>query len=59
MTPSAPRVLLISQDPVGEQMAGMGIRYTELARALAAHAEVTLAAAGDALGDGALPGRPG
>jgi glycosyltransferase involved in cell wall biosynthesis len=49
MTPSAPRVLLISQDPVGEQMAGMGIRYTELARALAAHAEVTLAAAGDAL----------
>ena len=48
MTPPARRVLLISQDPVGEQMAGMGIRYTELARALAAHGQVTLAAAGGA-----------
>jgi len=48
MTKPAPRVLLISQDPVGEHMAGMGIRYTELARALAAHGRVTLAAVGEA-----------
>jgi glycosyltransferase involved in cell wall biosynthesis len=41
-----PRLLFISLDPVGEQMAGLGIRYTELARALAPVAEVTLAAPG-------------
>lgn len=52
-----PRVLFISLDPVGEQMAGLGIRYTELARALAPVADVTLAAPG-ANGAGALSFRP-
>jgi len=41
-----PRVLFISADPVGERMAGLGIRYWELARALGPHAEVTLAHGG-------------
>ncbi|MDX6655753.1 MAG: hypothetical protein QOH62_546, partial [Solirubrobacteraceae bacterium] len=41
-----PRLLFISLDPVGEQMSGLGIRYTELARALAGVADVTLAAPG-------------
>lgn len=38
------RVLVISEDPVGEQMGGNGIRAYELARALSDHAQVTLAA---------------
>ena len=38
------RVLVISNDTVGEQMAGAGIRAYELARALQPHATVTLAA---------------
>jgi glycosyltransferase involved in cell wall biosynthesis len=45
-----PRLLVLCPDPVGQQMRGMAIRYTELARALAPHADVTLAATG---GDGA------
>ena len=43
------RVLFISPDAVGDRMAGLGIRYTELAAALAPHAEVTVAT-GDAAG---------
>jgi len=41
-----PRVLFICADPVGERMAGLGIRYSELAAVLAAHAEVTVAHGG-------------
>jgi glycosyltransferase involved in cell wall biosynthesis len=41
-----PSVLFISADPVGEEMAGLGIRYWELARALSAHASVTIAHGG-------------
>jgi glycosyltransferase involved in cell wall biosynthesis len=44
------RLLILCPDPVGPEMRGMAIRYTELARALAAHADVTLAAGGG--GDG-------
>ena len=40
------RVLVISAEPVGERMAGPAIRALELARALAARCEVTLAAPG-------------
>jgi glycosyltransferase involved in cell wall biosynthesis len=56
------RVLLVSADPVGERMAGLAIRYSELARTLSAHAQVTLAHGGDTQGsEGAvrlLPYRP-
>ena len=45
------RTLLISQDVVGERMAGPGIRYWHLAQALAPHADVTLA-----VPDGSPPG---
>ncbi|HMQ31298.1 MAG TPA: glycosyl transferase family 1 [Chloroflexaceae bacterium] len=38
------RLLIVSHDVVGPLMAGPGIRYWELARALAPHAEVTLVA---------------
>ena len=41
-----PAVLFISADPVGEEMAGLGIRYWELAHALLAHASVTIAHGG-------------
>ncbi len=41
-----PRVLFVCADPVGEQMAGLGIRCWELARALSEHASVTLAHGG-------------
>jgi hypothetical protein len=37
------RVLLLSHDVIGESMAGPGIRYWELARALGRHHDVTLA----------------
>lgn len=38
------QVLVISPDPIGERMSGMGIRYTEVARALGRRGlEVTLA----------------
>jgi glycosyltransferase involved in cell wall biosynthesis len=39
-----PRVLVVSAEPVGARMAGPAIRAYELARALAASCEVTLAA---------------
>jgi glycosyltransferase involved in cell wall biosynthesis len=41
-----PNVLFVCADPVGEEMAGLGIRCWELARALAAHANVTVAHGG-------------
>jgi glycosyltransferase involved in cell wall biosynthesis len=44
--PTRPTVLFISADPVGEQMAGLGIRYWELAHVLGAHASVTIAHGG-------------
>jgi glycosyltransferase involved in cell wall biosynthesis len=57
-----PRVLLISYDPVGEEMAGLGIRMFELARVLADHADVTVAHGGRSEGEfrgvGLLPFRP-
>ena len=40
------RVLFVSAEPVGPAMAGPAIRVLELARALAAHCEVTIAAPG-------------
>jgi glycosyltransferase involved in cell wall biosynthesis len=40
------RVLFISAEPLGETMAGPAIRVLELARAVAAHCEVTVAAPG-------------
>jgi glycosyltransferase involved in cell wall biosynthesis len=40
------RVLFISADPVGEQMAGLGIRYWELAQVCSGHARVTVAHGG-------------
>jgi glycosyltransferase involved in cell wall biosynthesis len=43
MTVHHPRVLLISQDIVGDTMAGPGIRYYHLARTLARHVDVVLA----------------
>jgi glycosyltransferase involved in cell wall biosynthesis len=47
-----PRVLVVSAEPVGARMAGPAIRAYELARALADHARVTLAApAPSELGD--------
>src|SRR5689334_7762578 len=39
-----PRVLVISEDPVGAEMGGNAIRAYELARVLAGQADVTLAA---------------
>ena len=41
-----PKVLFISADPVGSEMAGLGIRYAELARALSGRASVTIAHGG-------------
>jgi glycosyltransferase involved in cell wall biosynthesis len=41
-----PRVLFICADPVGEEMAGLGIRCWELARTLRASASVTVAHGG-------------
>jgi glycosyltransferase involved in cell wall biosynthesis len=46
--PERPRVLFICADPVGEEMAGLGIRCWELARALAGKASVTVAHGGTA-----------
>src|SRR5690606_21467480 len=42
-----PSLLLISHDVVGAQMAGPGIRAVQLARVLARHLPVTLAAPGE------------
>jgi glycosyltransferase involved in cell wall biosynthesis len=41
-----PAVLFISADPVGEEMAGLGIRYWELAHTLTPYATVTIAHGG-------------
>jgi glycosyltransferase involved in cell wall biosynthesis len=43
-----PEVLFLCADPVGEEMAGLGIRCWELARALREHASVTVAHGGTA-----------
>jgi glycosyltransferase involved in cell wall biosynthesis len=43
-----PEVLFLCADPVGEEMAGLGIRCWELARALRGHASVTVAHGGTA-----------
>jgi glycosyltransferase involved in cell wall biosynthesis len=51
-----PRVLFISHDPVGAEMAGLGIRTFELARVLSDHADVTVAHGGRA--SGAVEGVP-
>jgi glycosyltransferase involved in cell wall biosynthesis len=49
------RVLVVSAEPVGPAMAGPAIRALELARVLAAHCEVTLAAPGPSdVGDAPL-----
>lgn len=50
MSARRPRVLIVSPDAVGERMRGMGIRYTELARALAPHADVVVATGDEAGG---------
>lgn len=44
---STPRLLIISQDIVDKKMAGPGIRYLEMARALADSLDVTLAMPGE------------
>src|ERR1700753_3299497 len=41
---SAPRVLFICPEPVGERPLGVAIRTLELAKVLSAHADVTIAA---------------
>lgn len=41
--PPRHRVLVVSHDVIGRQMAGPGIRYFHMARVLAPHAQVTLA----------------
>jgi glycosyltransferase involved in cell wall biosynthesis len=46
-----PRVLFICADPVGEEMAGLGIRCWELARALAEDAKITIAHGGSEEGE--------
>ncbi len=55
-------MLLICADPVGAEMAGLGIRCWELARTLSAHASVTLAHGGseqsEAHGIRTIPFRP-
>ncbi len=48
---SRPRLLVLSQEPVGERMAGAAIRAVELARTAAAVADVTVAAPGGELPD--------
>ena len=49
------RVLFVSAEPVGEAMAGPAIRVAELARAVAQHCEVSVAAPGPS-DAGAVPG---
>lgn len=41
--PTRPEVLFVCPDAVGDRMSGLGIRYVELARALAPCADVTVA----------------
>jgi len=52
------RVLVISEDPVGEEMGGNAIRAFELAKVLAQHAEVKLAAPSSAAAQTELPQVP-
>ena len=49
--PVRPNVLFVCADPVGDEMAGLGIRCWELARALSAHANVTVAHGGGEEGE--------
>jgi glycosyltransferase involved in cell wall biosynthesis len=49
--PELPRVLFICADPVGEEMAGLGIRCWELARVLSGDASVTIAHGGSDAGE--------
>jgi glycosyltransferase involved in cell wall biosynthesis len=48
------RVLFISPDAVGDRMAGLGIRYTQLASVLADEAEVTIASGDPGTAPGGL-----
>lgn len=43
MTLQTDKIVLISHDTIGDQMAGPGIRYSNIARALARHIDLTLA----------------
>ena len=47
-----PRIIVLTRDPTGPALGGNAIRATELARALAAHGDVTLAAPGVPAGAG-------
>jgi len=49
--PARPRVLFVCADPVGAEMAGLGIRCWELARALSDDASVTVAHGGTEEGE--------
>jgi glycosyltransferase involved in cell wall biosynthesis len=51
MDGARPELLFICADPVGEEMAGLGIRCWELARALSDRASVTIAHGGSAGGE--------
>jgi len=51
MAGAPPELLLICADPVGERMAGLGIRCFELGRALADLARVTIAHGGESAGE--------
>ena len=53
-----PRVVMWSSDPVGEQMAGPGIRYHRLSTELAGRFDVTLVAPGERLPDAPYAFRP-
>jgi glycosyltransferase involved in cell wall biosynthesis len=59
---SPPRVLFVCADPVGAEMAGLGIRNWELARALSDRARVTIAHGGrESISEGpirTIPFRP-
>lgn len=57
-SPSAPRLLVVAPDVVGRKMAGPGLRYVAIAKALAPHMPVTLAVgvAGSDTLDLELPG---
>jgi glycosyltransferase involved in cell wall biosynthesis len=56
VTQRLPRVLLLSPDAVGARMAGLGIRYTELANVLADVACVRIATGDAKCGGSTLPG---
>jgi len=44
---AGPRIIVLTRDPTGPALGGNAIRATELARVLAAHGDVTLAAPGE------------